>query len=108
MALPKIQQAITQHWPRNVMQNQKNVQDLLACAAFVTVDMSLAALSVVGPLRYLHPSNAFMLPGTPFAAVSWRKFMNEKETTEVRSAYRELHAELHQMALAISCHAQHG
>jgi hypothetical protein len=65
------------------VQNQKFTTDLMACAAYVNVDMSVAALHIVGPARFLASANAFMLPGTAVAPINWKKFLLSKEAHEV-------------------------
>jgi hypothetical protein len=66
------------------MQGQKMAADLMAAASYVSVDMAMAALDIVGAHRFLASANAYMLPGTAFAAVSWKKLLKTKEAEEVR------------------------
>jgi hypothetical protein len=69
-------------------QGQKRASDLMAAASYVSVDMATAALAIVGAPRFLASANAYMLPGTAFATVSWKKLLKTKDAEEVS----DLHA----------------
>jgi hypothetical protein len=76
------------------MQGQKTAPDLIAAASYVSVDMAMAALAIVGAPRFLASANAYMLPGTAFAAVSWKKLLKTKDAEEVRRPACVLHSTL--------------
>jgi hypothetical protein len=46
--------------------------------------MSLTALAIAGPARFLNPQNTFLLPGVIMAPQLWKKFLAERDTVEVR------------------------
>jgi hypothetical protein len=56
----------------------------MATASYVSVDMAMAALAIVGAPRFLSSASAYMLPGTAFALQSWKKLLNTKDAEEVR------------------------
>jgi hypothetical protein len=56
----------------------------MASASYVSVDMAMAALAIVGTPRFLASANAYMLPGTVFAPLSWKKLLQSKDAEEVR------------------------
>jgi hypothetical protein len=56
----------------------------MASASYVSVDMAMAALAIVGAPRFLSSANAYMLPGTAFAQQSWKKLIKTKGAEEVR------------------------
>jgi hypothetical protein len=66
------------------MQGQKKVMYLMASASYVSVEMAMPALAIVGPARFLASANSYMLPGTVFALLNWKKLLKTKEAEEVR------------------------
>jgi hypothetical protein len=65
------------------MPGQKKVTDLMASASYVSVEMAVAALAIVWPPRFLASANSYMLPGTVFALLNWKKLLKTKEAEEV-------------------------
>jgi hypothetical protein len=49
--------------------------------------MSLTALAIAGPARFLHLQIAFLLPRINISPQLWKKFLAERDTVEVRKWY---------------------
>lgn len=61
-------------------------KDFWAVGAYITADVSRAALAILGVKEWLQFSSA--LPGMSYALQAWEELLKDVEVREVRSGYR--------------------